>query len=59
MIGEASAKEWTISPRDKRSTIQYRYGICGTHARVFSQTLETGQKNTEESMERNTAGKKE
>ena len=55
--------------RKNASTIQYGYRECGTHARVFTQTLAHGNKNeirkeTEErekrevGMERNKAGTK-
>ena len=45
MIGEASAKAKTFSPRvkSKSSSIQYGYELWGTRAQVFSQTLMQGR----------------
>ena len=42
MKGEASGKARTFRLARKAITIQYGYRKCGTHARVFSQTLEHG-----------------
>ena len=40
----------------KASTIQYGYKKCGTHARVFSQTLKHG--NSKNEKEKDEVGKK-
>ena len=42
LIGEASAKAKLFRLAKRESTIQYGYRKCGTHARVFSQSLVSG-----------------
>ena len=50
--------EYLISGKKKASTIQFGYRKCGTHARVFCQTLAHGNsrmkedKETEEDMQK-------
>ena len=42
---EASAQTHYFASRKKEGTIQYGYRTWGTHARVFSQTLEQQERN--------------
>ena len=59
MTIEASAKAMTIFRLTKReSTLQNGYRKCGTHARVFSQTLAHGNSKNDTDIETEEEGKK-